>query len=256
MLKTSCSAFACATPQTYIRKLKSIVSLVEMSSKRGKKRQEFLVFLLVLYVMGFAFLYSSIAVAVILLGLAFFLTMVAFPLVGKVVSETIKRVVDYAQKRTTQPHETAETSARAAGTPMQPQPSPPFVTEAQDKSMYDDVVRTLRNWQPARRYNNEPESEVATEEHLNHYFHNQVRRHKYREDFESDLEIGDIGIEIKVLYKTSELQRLGGQLMAYCEHFNHVIALIFNYKRIDLVSFKNQWQKRFGNQVEVIEKVD
>jgi hypothetical protein len=228
--------------------------LVGMSGKKARERQQFLVFLLVLYVMGFAFLYSNIAVGVILLGLAFFLTMGAFPPVLNAIRTTVKWIIGIAQKRAAQAHETAETGAHATRTPMQPQPSPPLVTEAQGKSMYDNVVSILRNWQPARKFNDERQGEIATEEHLNHFFHNQVRRHKYREDFESDLEIGDIGIEIKVLYKTSEMQRLGGQLMAYCQHFNHVIALIFNYNRIDLGSYKNQWQKHFGSKVEVIEK--
>lgn len=72
--------------------------------------------ILVLYVMGFAFLYSSVAVALVLLGLALFLTMVAFPSFDKAVRKTVAWLVKRAQRRTTPTYKTEETNTETTTT--------------------------------------------------------------------------------------------------------------------------------------------
>lgn len=219
---------------------------------RKQQRQETIFFVLFCYIAGAVLVAYGYYWGIALLGLGFYLTLLLSSAVREATKSVLRGLARLVQKQVENRRNAS--SARTSTQPQPPQASPPLVTEAQSKSTYDEVVSRLMAWRPARRFNDERQSEVATQQYLHTYFPDQVRYHKFRENFESDLEISDIGIEIKVLYKTSELQRLGGQLMAYCEHFNHVIALIFNYNRLDLASYLRQWQKRFGSQVAVIVK--
>lgn len=120
--------------------------------------------------------------------------------------------------------------------------------------LVERIVYLLQEWKPVKRFGDESPAEAAASEYLSHHFPNRVKFQKYHEEFRSDLEIEDVGIEIKVLWKTAELTRMRGQMILYCKYFSRVVALIFNYNDISLDSFIRDMDTLYPNKVKVIIK--
>jgi hypothetical protein len=225
-----------------------------MSSKRDKERQEFLVFILLLYVMGFAFLYSNIALAIVLLGLAFFLTIVAFPSFGKAVRTTVVWLVERAQRKSATPtYKTEETTKETTTTRSLEQEK--VVTNVK----LQQIVSILENCPlPSRLRRDAPENDVETflEARLRDDFPN-LRRQQPFGHSRFDIEIGDIGIEIKLPKGQRDVDALKGQIQTYLKRFSYVIAFIINYYGISreiIEDFKQDVTVLHGSRVIVIER--
>jgi hypothetical protein len=222
-----------------------------MSSKKARERQEFLVFLLVLYIMGFAFLYSNIAVAIILLALAFFLTMVAFPPVEKAVRTTIVWLIEVAQGRARPRKKDTVQETAIARSPEQIK----VVTNLK----LQQIVSILENCPlPSRLRRDAPENDVETflEARLRDDFPTLKRQQPFGHS-RFDIEIGDIGIEIKLPKGQRDVDALKGQIQTYLKRFSYVIAFIINYYGISreiIEDFKQDVAVLHGNRVIVIER--
>jgi hypothetical protein len=197
---------------------------------RKKQRQDIIGYLfvvLVFWALGIGLLAYGRLDGIAILLLAIFMTVIIPP-----VRRTITSLAKVLVKETT-------SVSQKAGRPT---------------GLASRIVYLLEEWSPVKRFSDENPAEAAASEYLNHYFSNRVKFQKYHDEFRSDLEIDDVGIEIKVLWEIAELTRLRGQIMLYCKHFNHVIALIFNYNNIDLGSFVSDMRAHYPNKVTVITK--
>jgi len=229
-----------------------------MSSKKARERQEFLVFLLVLYIMGFAFLYSNIAIAIILLALAFFITMVAFPPVEKAVRTTVKWIIDIAQKRTTQAHETAETSRLKTISTAETVISEP--RETQTDRQVKELVNVIREFRAIK-----PLYGKKLEKKLQQAFGGYLGATKYRDLARSEVPIGKsiidfqierIGIELKYSPSYQDFGILFHQVEQYTNSgmLDHVIVVIYKEQdRANTIDFEKRIQKYdWGKKVSVV----
>jgi hypothetical protein len=229
-----------------------------MSSKKTREKQEFLVFLLVLYVMGFAFLYSNIAVAITLLGLAFFLTMVAFPPVWKAVRTTVKWLIDIAQKRAAQTHETAETS--------RPEKIPTTETvisesrEIQTDNQVQELINVIRDFRAIK-----PLYGKKLEKKLQQAFGGYLGGTKYRDLARSEVPIGRsiidfqierIGIELKYSPSYQDFGILFSQVEQYAKSgmLDHVIVVLYKEQdRANTIDFEKRIQPYYwGRKISVV----
>lgn len=232
-----------------------------MSSKKERERQEFLIFILVLYVMGFAFLYSNIAVGVILLGLAFFLTMGAFPPFGKAVRTAIAWLVETVQRHAVKSHETAETSPpKTTPTTETIIPESHEIPIAPADSQIKELVDVIRSFQVGK-----PLSGKGREKKLQHQFSGFLMASKYRDEFKSEVPIGEniidfeikrIGIELKYSPDSGEFQRLFSQVEMFANSgiLDYVIVVVCaEADRARTIAFRERIQKfDFGKRVLVM----
>lgn len=120
----------------------------------------------------------------------------------------------------------------------------------------DEIIDALEDWTPSKKFRDESYAEVGTVEYLKHYFPD-LKFQQYHEGFRADLEIEDVGIEIKLPKRSRHLTTLRGQIMQYCKYFDYVIALIFDYKYIPretLESFIGDMKDHYSDKVTVIIK--
>jgi hypothetical protein len=135
-------------------------------------------------------------------------------------------------------------------------PPPPPPTYHLTPSLVYEIVDLLEKWVPSKVFRDEGQAEVAALEYLRH-FYPAVAYQQQHSNFRADLEIEDVGIEIKLPKRSRHLMTLRGQMMQYCNYFEHVIALIFSYHdtlRDALESFVDDMEKQYGDKVKVIVK--
>jgi hypothetical protein len=224
-----------------------------MSNKRGKERQEFLVFILVLYVMGFAFLFANIAVGITLLGFAFFLTMLAFPPVWKAVRTTVVWLVETAQRHAIRNDETKEKSQELTTTKS--------IEEEGEvaNAKLQRVISILESCPLPPRFRHEPENDAETwiSAQLVHDFPDHKRQQHYSiYHSRFDIEIDDIGIEVKLPKGARDMATLRGQIQIYLKRFSHVVAFIINYYGIsrEIIDEFKRDMREYGGRVTVIER--
>lgn len=124
------------------------------------------------------------------------------------------------------------------------------------QTTFDEIANALEGWIPSKRFRDESYAEIGTLEFLKHDFPD-IKYQQYHEGFRADLEIENIGIEIKLPKKSRHLTTLRGQMMQYCKCFDYVIALIFDYHHLPeetLESFADDVDEHYGHEVRVIIK--
>lgn len=131
-----------------------------------------------------------------------------------------------------------------------------YTSETVSLTAFDEVTNILENWTPSKRFKDESHAEVATLEYLKHYFP-RTKHQKAHGEVKADVEIGNIGIEIKVSKKSRHLTTLRGQLIQYCKCFDYVIALIFDSHNVSseaLRSFEEDMKELYGDKLQIITK--
>jgi hypothetical protein len=134
--------------------------------------------------------------------------------------------------------------------------------EEEDKDDYDEddistkgVINFLNNFYPSKRYRREELYEVELASELRQQFGNEnVRTQTSIKGGRIDIEVGNIGIELKVPESRSDLHRLVGQVVTYKKHYgkNFIIVIFCDKVSIqDLYEFKNEFE---NHGVKVVEK--
>ena len=126
--------------------------------------------------------------------------------------------------------------------------------EAERMSYYNQVVEAIREFKPARGYQNERYYQYELYQWLKAKFKD-VRLEEQRGSSRPDIVVGDIAIEVKGPTGYQDLQSIADKLVRYPEHFSHVIVVLFdvtaNPARYD--DWKRGLKKRFP-EVSVIRK--
>lgn len=121
---------------------------------------------------------------------------------------------------------------------------------------YPDLVRViyiLENSRLPQKFGDDPEKEAETwvSEQLKDEFPDYTKR-------EHHIEIGSVGIEIKLPRTPEDLTTLREQIPIMLKQSRRVVVLIVNYYRINselIEDLKEDMKKKHGDKVTVIEKV-
>jgi len=182
--------------------------------KKKEEKEQTLVFLLFLYIIGLGLLMGGILWGILFVGLGILFTIALFPKVGEVVKTLINGIIDLIEKR-------------KISTPSIPSNSKVEVVEK--PRMVEEVIGRIREFRPYRRACKEKHIEDMLMQHLR-IFYPSLRTQLQYERTQIDAQIGKVGIEIKYQPNESELDRLYGQIEKYLRHLDYIIAVI-GYER-------------------------
>jgi len=121
------------------------------------------------------------------------------------------------------------------------------------------IVDILKNCPLPTKFRHDPENDAETwmSAQLVHEFPDHKRQQFYPQYHQRfDIEIGDIGVEVKLPQGSRDLATLRGQMQIYLKRFKYVIALILNYYHINpelLDDFKKDMEN-YDGRVIVIER--
>jgi len=178
-------------------------------------REQALIILLVLYILGIALLMSGVVWGIIAVGLGILLTIGLFPQVGEFIQTFIEEILGHTQKRKTATTPTSETLPISTVKPE--------IT--QKPSEVEEIIAKIQEFEPFRKPNSERDLEYLLMQDLKRYFPN-LRTELQYERTQIDAQIGKIGIELKYQPSESQLDRLYGQIEKYLQHLDYVIVVI------------------------------
>jgi len=122
------------------------------------------------------------------------------------------------------------------------------------------VVDILKNCPLPTKLRHDPENDAETwmSAQLIHEFPDHKRQQHYEQYHQRfDIEIGDIGVEVKLPQGSRDLVILRGQIQIYLKRFKYVIALVIHYYPINLElinDFKKDMEAWYGERVIIIER--
>lgn len=121
------------------------------------------------------------------------------------------------------------------------------------------VVDILKNCPLPRKFRHDPENDAETwmSAQLVHEFPSHKRQQFYSQHHQRfDIEIDDIGVEVKLPQGSRDLATLRGQIQIYLKRFKYVIALIINYYHInpELIDDFKKDMENYDGRVIVIER--
>jgi hypothetical protein len=118
------------------------------------------------------------------------------------------------------------------------------VTKGKVSSELKAIMEKIKGFHPPRVPKKEKDLDNMLISYLSASFSN-IRTQMAYEKAKIDAQIGRIGIEIKYQPNASELNRLYGQIDAYCKHFDQVVVVIgYARSREDIESFQERLKER------------
>jgi hypothetical protein len=215
--------------------------------KIKKKKEEAYVFVLLFFLIGFGLLLSGNLMGVIAIGLGILVLIAIEPAFQKFIVEIIKALSSLVGKYERKSIPTPETTL------------PQYVETVRDANL-SRVIDILENCPLPSKFRHEPENDAETwiSSQLIHDFP-KLRRQQYYSQYHSrfDIEIGDIGIEVKLPKGARDLTTLRGQIQIYFKRFKYVVVFIINYYRINpelIEDFQKDMELEYGERIVVIER--
>jgi hypothetical protein len=197
-----------------------------MPSKKEETEARLAVLFLMFICYGFGifYLYRDVLGGLAMIGVGFFCTMLLFPPVGRGVRAIMVWMVQRARKRVAQRRQRGMIPQNV----MNPEQKVAMNTQLQR------IVSILETCPlPTRLRRDAPENDVETflEARLRDEFPSLKRQQVFGHS-RFDIEIGDVGIEIKLPKGQRDVDALKGQIQTYLKRFSYAIAFIINYYRI------------------------
>lgn len=214
-------------------------------SAKARARQEAFVYLLILWVMGFAFLYWNVLYGIAFMALAFLATMYVYPPFSKAVKTVVRSVVGFAQKQQAKKQENSASTQTASVES----------TEGMDNPQLEQIISELKTCPLPSRLGKNPEhdTEVHLEARLQSRFPNIMRQEAHHFS-RFDIAIGNIGIEIKLPRNAQDMATLRGQMDLYLKYFKYVIAyvVLFSYIPREMIDEFRQDMSQKSSRITVI----
>jgi len=210
--------------------------------RKKKTKEEAYIFIAFFFIIGIGLLMSGNLIGIISIGLGILILIAIEPALQGILSGIIgalfSRTGKYARR-----------------------PSPEII--APTETVFDvnlsRVVDILETCPLPSKFRHDPENDAETwiSSQLIHDFPEHKRQQHYSQYHSRfDIEINDIGVEVKLPKGARDKATLRGQIQIYLKRFKYVVAFIINYYHInpELIDDFKKDMEEYGDRVIVIER--